>query len=420
MKVLVVSHNSFSQTHNNGRTLSAIFSAFDRCELCQLFFTPRGIPDHDRCENYYQITDKDALYSILFRRRCGSNMVSSFKKSFIGQKGLKTSTHLRLLRSMIWFFSSWYNGGLNKWLVEQKPNLIFYVGGDSIFSHKIAVLLSKRLCIPLVAYFTDDYIINTPSTFYNKILCYYYKQTIKQSLLLFAIGKEMAICYSDFFHREFFPIMNIVDVPKEQPLYIPNEKEFKINYFGGLHLGRELEILRFGRIVKYKISPQINKNITISIYTFSSLPDDIKVLYKDMGISVYQGLSGEDLKLAMSKTDIFLHVESKDPHYKALTRLSVSTKIPEYMGMAKPIISFGPSDVASFKVIAEANDSLVLDDPDTEIEETILNKIVRCLNDENKLSKIAYDNYCYASKHFNKEIVSKQFKNELLKVLSNR
>ena len=74
MKTLVISHNSFSKTHNNGKTLSAIFSAFKSEELCQLYFTPIGRPDYERCMDYYLISDKDALVSIFRRKHCGTQL----------------------------------------------------------------------------------------------------------------------------------------------------------------------------------------------------------------------------------------------------------------------------------------------------------------------------------------------------------
>jgi len=67
-KVLVISNNAFSQTKNNGKTLASLFEYFQPENIAQLYFNPE-LPDVDRFNKYYQITDLDMLRS-LFSRRC--------------------------------------------------------------------------------------------------------------------------------------------------------------------------------------------------------------------------------------------------------------------------------------------------------------------------------------------------------------
>lgn len=64
MKVLIISHNVFSKTDNMGKTLSTYFSSFKSDELAQ-FYIHSQIPTLDICSNYYRITDKEAIKSIL-------------------------------------------------------------------------------------------------------------------------------------------------------------------------------------------------------------------------------------------------------------------------------------------------------------------------------------------------------------------
>jgi hypothetical protein len=47
MKVLVISHNSFSKSSNNGKTLEALFSEFRRDNIYQLFFNDSEELDWD-------------------------------------------------------------------------------------------------------------------------------------------------------------------------------------------------------------------------------------------------------------------------------------------------------------------------------------------------------------------------------------
>lgn len=417
MKVLVISHNSFSQTHNNGKTLSAIFSAFNKEELCQLYFTPIGRPDFSRCENYYLMTDKDAIRSIVFRNQCGSSSILAEETIKESTSHIKSNSITKFLRVVVWLFSSWYHGGLKRWIANQKPDVLFYVGGDGIFSHRIAVSLSKKLKMPLASYFTDDYVINPPVDLYNRLLKHYYNRTIRNSSLLYAIGEQMASRYSEYYNRCFLPIMNIVDIPGVEPIYKPHVNLIKINYFGGLHLGRAEEIIKFTEFLQEGVRPLIKREVEIGVYTFSVLEEELKRQFSRLGIKLNKALVGQELEDALYETDLLLHVESIEPQFKMLTMLSVSTKIPEYLCKMRPIIAFGPREVASFGVIEQAEPELVIDDKPNLIKKT--EEIAAVLNDEKKLAIIAHRGFEYAKQHFDKIIVANGFRAEI-ETLYNR
>lgn len=418
-RVLIISHNNFSKTHNNGKTLSAIFSAFQPEELCQLFFTAIGSLDYERCRDYYLISDKEAMKSILKRNQCGQQLP---KKTFIDNKFISGEIKMRprpnlikkYIRTLIWMLSTWYSGGLKKWIEEQKPDFIFYVGGDGIFSHRIAVKLSEKLNLPMATYFTDDYVINPPSDCYNKLLKKVYMRTVVHSDKLFAIGKKMADDYTAYYNKEFKPIMNIVDIPPKDVWKAQKEDCITINYFGGLHLGRDEEIIRFARFMRDKVKYNLKKSYVIGIYSFDIITGDELKEMSNLGIVFHQGVTGNELDEAMRNSDILLHVESVRKEFHSLTKLSVSTKIPEYMCLTMPVLAFGPADVASFCVIAEANQAMVINDVEDPL---MMNKqaeqIARILNSDEELAEIADSNYDYAKTHFDKKIVAEVFRKEI-------
>ena len=415
MKVLIVSHNPFSKTFNNGRTLSSIFSSFRKVELCQLYFTPVGELDYDRCDSYYQITDKDAIVSIFKRKKCGSpvyqNVELVAKDGSVKKRNQNCVT--LMIRSIIWSLSSWKNGGLSTWLSEQKPNLIFYVGGNSIFSHRIAVELSKELKVALVSYFTDDYVINPPTNVYSYWLKRYYKRTICQSKMLFAIGEQMAQDYSAFYNRTFYPVMNVVDIQPIETVRHKLSSRIHICYFGGLHLGRAEEIIRFANFLRDNLGFAIYQKIELKVFSFDTISTNMKRLFEKLDIEMKSGISGDNLKTEMLNADIFLHVESILPKYHYLTKLSVSTKIPEYMSFARPIIAFGPADVASFRLISSVNPELSIDDRDNVDHTSSLDSILRLIDDNSYLRKLGMNNYMYASSQYDKTVVAAKFRKML-------
>lgn len=59
-KVLVISHNCFSTSGSNGRTLGNFFVNWPKEAIAQ-FFIFNEIPDSSVCENYFRVTDTEAL-----------------------------------------------------------------------------------------------------------------------------------------------------------------------------------------------------------------------------------------------------------------------------------------------------------------------------------------------------------------------
>ena len=213
--------------------------------------------------------------------------------------------------------------------------------------------------------------------------------------------------------------MNIVKISPEASLYVCNMKEISICYFGGLHLGRDRELLRFATFLNHYIRPNIEAEISLKIFTFSSLTDQ-EIHEMEKVQMIYMGaVEGERLKQEMQKTDIFLHVESTEKKYMELTRLSVSTKIPEYMALSKPILAFGPEDLASFEVIKEACPKMVINDTDSEIEmENQAKALIPILSDGMQLMTIGQENYHYAKSNFDGEKVSWDFRDKIVEILN--
>ena len=72
MRILVVSHNVFSETENMGKTLVSYFKDFGQENLAQ-FYIHSEIPTSDICNNYYRVTDKEMINSVFgFKTRKSS------------------------------------------------------------------------------------------------------------------------------------------------------------------------------------------------------------------------------------------------------------------------------------------------------------------------------------------------------------
>lgn len=440
-RILVISHNSFSDSINNGKTLESLFKLLPKENIAQLFFSENENPDFDFCNNYFKITDTDVLISLLSYKNKKVSRLTRYeekntnnKKSSLYKKVWnylkEISSYIITFRDLLWKTGRWKSSSLFKWIEEFNPDVIFYCGGNSGFSHEIAVFLKKKYNIPLITYFTDDYLINPiPRNILDKIqrsrMKKFYKKTVDNSSLLFVIGDLMAEEYSAYFKRTFYPIMN--SVPNDKFDFFNDLKNknktspkdtLRITYFGGLHLNRWEMISHLGEIIKNNIN-SFNIKPYIEVFTNTPITTNIKDNFDKNEIIIKKPLSGDELIKEMVNSDILLHVESDDKYYKSLTKLSVSTKLPEYLLTKNFILGFGPQDVASMKLLSQNNIGKVVDS--NESEEFILSYIINIINNENLRLEMGLKGYNFARQKFNHEVTRTFFMEQLnLSTLNKR
>ena len=427
-KVLVVSNNSFSKTTNNGKTLESIFYSFEKHNISQVYFTDRISPDFDYCDNYFKISDSEVLKGI-FK---GTGIVGRIMGKQLFTAGINPSNEiiddlanfstkksfLRFCRDILWATNTWKNAALNNWSLQQKPDFIFFVTGASDFSHKVALYLSELLKVPLVSYFTDDYLIYPlKRNLFDFIQRYrmkkFYQATVERSSLCFAISDLMSEEYTSYFRKTFYPIMNAVDNKK----YLKKESgqnEIVINYFGSIHTNRWKMIVRLANILKL---PE-RKNLILNVYVTTKPGNNILRFFSDTGVNYKGGVTGDELNRTLMQSDILLHVESDDIYSKSLTRLSVSTKLPEYLISGRPVLGFGPRDVASMKLLIQNNIGVVISPSDDPY--TIDNQLEKLLNDSSfrdNLGKIGYE---YASVHYDKIRITQEFDTKINQILPEK
>ncbi|GAB1418907.1 hypothetical protein MASR2M12_16720 [Bacteroidales bacterium] len=405
-KVLVISHNAFSKSFNNGKTLESIFSVFPRENLAQLFFSNNEFPDYDYCENYFKITDYDVLKSVFLLSKPGRIPIQSEFKSYENNQLfcinlLKThASKINLLRDLLWKVGKWESKSLYNWIESFKPTMVFYMGGNLGFSHKISITICQKYNLPLYVYFTDDYIIYPK---YENLFEYiqkirakkFYKKTISFSKHCFTVNDYMSTSYSKYFNKDFITIFNGI-TQKPRFISIKSNELLTISYFGGLHLNRWKMIGKLGRIIS-SINDQIGKKIVINVYTQSTLDKEIKEEFDKSNIILNPPVFDYNYEVAKFNSSILLHVESDEQFYRSLTKLSFSTKISEYMMTGRCILGFGPAEVTSMRFLAE-NDLAITISSDSSPAEQIA-KIKFALKNEEILNNLGLKSYLYAKNH---------------------
>ena len=251
---------------------------------------------------------------------------------------------------------------LIEFIEKEKPEIIYVLPyGRRII--KLALDIHRRFNIPLLPHFMDDW----PSTIYNDstITSLQRKFTLKSLNNLLKVS-EKSLVISDAMKKEFkkrykksqfFSLMNDVEeyAAKDIDLEYITKNKLSLCYAGGLHLNRWTSLLTICNLMQ-----KMDRIERLDIYTSERDWQEIKEYFKKFHFIKYKGFIDQKKVLdTLNNYDCLVFIESFDENIKKYTKFSISTKIPEYLSLGKPIIAIGPSDIASINYLNENNLAIV-------------------------------------------------------------
>lgn len=424
-RVLVLSHNAFSNTQNNGKTLESFFERWDKGSIAQLFLQPDP-PDFNFCNRYFRITDYDIINAIFSDKKTGQRIFKtdsenqfvdslnpivkklySDRRSGKERRGFNKLIHkgfvaripvLVMLRDLLWAFSEWRSDSLVEWIKEFNPEVLFFQGSNSVFGYNIALWICNEFKIPLILELTDDYTTGIyPCSFFEVINKHRYRnifiRAIQYAHKVIAISSYMAIEYKKRFGGDYIVLMNSVKFKALINETMMNGT-FKFLYAGNVLINRWKVLKRIGNALS-ELNRIYGFRCKLCIYTPLQLSDRLRAELTSVESIDYCGtLNQEELATEIQMSNILVHVESFDNRMKKITRLSISTKIPEYMASKRCIFAVGPSDVASIRYLKENQYAQVVEADNTT---AIKISLIELLNNEEMRKNFiqsAYDAYC--------------------------
>lgn len=359
MKILILSHNPITTYGNMGKTMKSLFSAFSQNELCQLYCYPT-LPDVDCCNSYFRITDLDVLHSFFQGFRVKSRTIrkdeikpenSAFENENDRVHYRVTKTYKRVLRDIMWKCAHWNNRALNDWLEQEKPDCIFAAPGTPCFLYDIAMAVSSKLQIPIVAYICDDfYFTEKKKAFWDRVQDHFLKRKMERFFSRASYGiyicDEMKSMYSGRFGVPGSVIMTGANLVRDTIHVSPAPRT--ITYMGNIGCNRYYSLAQIGETLD-RINRQNGTDYQLHIYTDDRDPDIHAMFDRVQSIRCFGFLRGEAYERTFSSSELLLHVEAFDSENIDLVRYSVSTKIPDYLASGIPVFAYGPETVASMK-----------------------------------------------------------------------
>lgn len=366
-KVLVISHNVFSDTNNMGKTMKELLACVPSQNKAQLFFHSER-PTVDCCERYFRITDTNMLKSVLSRKGkyrifTGQDIdktatTSRTDKGTVGkiyQFARRRTPAIYFLRNLLWTLGVWQTKALREWIEEFAPDVVFYAAGDYAFSYKIAYKIADRYNLPLVTLCCDDYYIGkqqnkSPLYAYNrKNLLKWAHRIMDRTSKIITISDKMRDDYSRLFKKEAVTMrISVGENPSKRPV---QERE-GVLYIGNLGLNRVDPLIEIGRALKDR---QIEGFDKVTVYSGEGRQEVLDRLTEENGIDFKGRVSAGEVVGILGKAKYLLVLEAFDQKSRIRTAYSLSTKIGESLQSGGCILAHGPKEISSMEYLISNN-----------------------------------------------------------------
>lgn len=354
IRILVISNNPFSKTNNNGKTLASFFRnpAF---EVSQLYFSDEK-PTDNYYRNFYKISDRDILNRFLKNGNTSPNIMNN-SNSNTSKINIKKSNFTRLIREILWKITKWKSENLIRWLDNINPDIIFFCAGDSVFAYEIFDFILNKYNSKSIVYVTDDYILprKTINIFWwlrRNLVLRRLKNSLGVSDLFIVISEQMRSKYRDIFGKDSMVMVNATKINKIENLK-NKSNVLTFVYAGGLNFNRYKTLSLISAAIAMN-NANSDKKAYLNIFSGTKLDEDQLKKIEIEGSSKFYGfLNEKELEIELNKADILVHVESFENKIIESTRLSVSTKISEYISLCKPILAVGPDSIASIEYLSD-------------------------------------------------------------------
>lgn len=415
-RLLIISNNVLSNVRNNGKTIYSYIDSLDPKNVAQLYFN--GEYPSIGGYKYFRITDKDIVKGMLSPKKRG-RAINDAVPSVVGSvpQGAKHRGEIfRFAREMLWA-GKWRSKGLISWLDSYSPTAIFFVGGDCLFAYDICKYIAKRYNAKTSLYITDDYIMpRTKDSLVGKLRKRKIKKRIRKCLgyaqSFFTVSDMMRREYKDVFGRDSSVIVNLSGSLRA-PAPKKDDGTYTLMYAGSLYYGRDGVLGKLsGAISEYNKTHE--KKARLDVYTNSEPDEDTRKKFIVEGASRYCGsLDRDGLARELNASDVLVFAESFEKGFMEKTKYSLSTKVPEYLSVGKPILAIGPQGIGSMDYLSDV--AVCVDDTDE-----LSSRLTELLESETMQAEVA--ERCerkYLNNH-SKEKIQQEFLRKVLETADDK
>ena len=367
-----MSKEAWRDEQNGGNVLSNIFASLD-ASFAQIYCN-ECLPNNKLCINYYQITDRDMLNSLLGKGMAGrrlryeyppDNQVSGPESFSGGKKWLKSL--LPIMREIVWWKGQWNEKEIRDFVAEFNPDIVFAPCYGNHYMHKLTRLVNTETDARIISYISDDHYTNRhfrwePWYWLNHFLLRRHTRDIfKRYSLVYTMTEEQKTqCERDF--QANMKILCKAGEFDDKYLKQAVNTPIRIVYAGGIYLNRWKTLKLLADAIRSIDST--GQSLKLEIYTNNPMNAEMENSLNDGIVStVHTVVDADTLKDIYHSADIALHCESFDLINRLKVRLSFSTKIVDCLDSGCAVMAICDSKQAGLAYLKRNDAAICITEP---------------------------------------------------------
>jgi glycosyltransferase involved in cell wall biosynthesis len=417
-RVLVVGHTPFCRSTGTAITLSNLFDGWPKDRVAQIY-TAATAPSTEVCEKFFYFSPRDIRYYSL--RLLGWNGQSPTQ----GTRAIAALRSAADRRSAVAALYAQLSAAadlsplrvskdVRDWIRDYRPDLVYSMLGSDRLT-RLAIRAALVGDVPLVPHFTDDW----PETLHangellglaNGAVRANIRNVVRLAPLGMGISRPMAEEYERRYHIPFSVFANCVD----DSAFVEAHAHTKVHsppgvinlvYVGALHLDRWRSLQKIATALETITASGPPVRLTIyspaeDLARHRNAFDGLRTVH------LARSLTSQEVPGVLRDADILIHVESFTAEIRRYIRYSLSTKIPQYLAAGRPILGYGPSEVASMVHIRSAAAGIVVGVDDTAV---LVDQLKDLCSDATLRDRLAGNGFAYATQHHRKAQVAARF-----------
>lgn len=377
-RVLVVAGTPFTRRHNNGLFKSDLFEGWPADRLAQLYepsLTPVE-PMFDVCRRFWRLTPwgvRPGPAPAAGGDGSGAQEAAAREEQAMAarQRVIRASRPAAVQRAWMpvreWLYGrpSLLSGRALEELRGFRPDLLFSTLG-SLSMLRASLRLRDALGVPLVPFVTDDWV----STLFagaigearlRREMRAAFQEVLDGAPVRMVISPTMVTEYARRYGGEFLWLPRPVDPAPyaASPPRDPAGRTLELVYAGQVAAGRWRMLRRIGEALRLLADEGIHARLRV--YT---TPMHAALHGADLTLPPVMEMMGHvanaRLPAVYDGADVLVHAESFEPEWVAYTRLSLSTKLAEYLVAGRAVLGFGPAEVGAMCHLSGSGGAVVV------------------------------------------------------------
>lgn len=381
-KVLILSRGVWDDSKGTSSTLTNLFEDYDPDKLA-LVYIETIAPNTKCCHRFYQISEFSLIHKIYkWRTKTGhafdtKGQVQAITDDKIAEQEASTMKYVRghrsiwlsFAREILWGFNGWKSKELKQFIQVFNPDVIWMDGSPLPLMNRLYDHVLKIAKKPAVIFMQDDVYTyeSCGKSLLEKIRKHHLRRTVRRVVRqcddMFVASPKMKKEYDAIFGFDSTFIAKSIELDKLPQIHQEVHTPIRLVYLGQVIYGRIYSLISIAEALR-KINADGIK-MQLFVYTNNQLSEDekSKLLVKD-SVFLMPPVPYSEVPRVMVDNDVVVFVESFEPQFCNVARLSFSTKICDYLASGKCILAIGPGNIAPIEYFVEENAAVVASSKD--------------------------------------------------------